>query len=75
MQSKADLCSQATSFVQYKKRMANALTLKTYVKELATHFLLRMRDWGAEIASDARTQFTLEGPSKQKRATPIAFED
>ena len=69
MQSQADLCSQATSFVQYKKRMANALTLKTYVKELATHFLLRMRDWGAEIASDTRTQFTLEAQASKKSNT------
>ena len=56
MQRTADLCSQATSFVQYKKRMANVLALKTYVKELAMHFRLRMRDRGRKENTPKKDQ-------------------
>jgi hypothetical protein len=66
LQSTADKCIVATSFVHYKKQMANERTLKCYMEELATHFRLRMRDRGAELKSDARTHFSPEGPGRKR---------
>jgi hypothetical protein len=68
-----DQCRGATSFVHYKKQMANALSLKKFVRELAEHFRLKMRDQGGRIDTDPRTHFTPQG-SGRKRNNELLYE-